>query len=239
MWYRALAFAALLLWPASSVAALAVDAASSSACTSCTSLTWSHTTSGTNRGLTVGGSYFDSDSAITGITYAGAAMTAVASSFADNGNYSAEHYALIAPATGANNVVITASVTMTELNGGAISFTDANQTTLVGTAVTAIGTSTTPSVAASSAANEIVVDNVIIAHNGTFSVGAGQTQRWNAIGGAGWSKYGGSTEPGGPTTTMSWTNSTSQDWAISAVSIKPVAVAAGVVPSLLLMGVGQ
>ncbi len=238
MWYRALAFAALLLWPASSFAALAVDAVSSSACTSCTSLTWSHTTSGSNRGLTVGGHYFDSDSAITGITYAAVGMTAVPSSFADNGDYSVEQYSLIAPATGANNVVISASATMTELNGGAISFTDANQTTLVGTAGTATGTSTTPSVTVSSAADEIVVDSVTIAHSGTFSVGAGQTQRWNAIS-AGWTKYAGSTEPGAATTPMSWNNSASQAWAISAVSVKPVAGAAPTASNRMVIGVGK
>lgn len=90
---------------------------------------------------------------------------------------------------------------------------------------TATGTSTTPSVIVSSAADQIVVDGLTIVHSGTLSVGASQTQRWNIIGGNGFLKSGGSTETGAASSTMSWSNSTSQDWALAAVPIKPVSTA--------------
>lgn len=237
MWYRALALLALCLWPASSFAALAIDAVSSASCSGCTSLTWAHTTSGTNRGLYAGASYFDSADTISGVTYNAIGMASIPGSLADTGNYSAEGFSLIAPDSGSNNVVITATATMTELSGGAVSFTDANQSAMVGTAATGSGTSTTPTVNVSSAAGEIVVDTLAIVHDGTLTVDASQTQRWNAIAG-GFTKYAGSTETGAPTTTMSWGNSTSQAWAISAVPIKE-APASSSVRGLMLLGVGQ
>lgn len=239
MWYRALVLSVLCLWPAISFGALAIDSTSSSGCFGCSSLSWSHTVSGSDRCLLVAPTRYDTFDALSTATYNAVSMTLVPSSGLTSGNHEVALYSLVAPATGANNVQITtAPGVVTELTGGAVSFTDCHQTTPVGTAATASGTSTTPSVNVSSAAAEIVIDNLSIVHSGTLTVGAGQTQRWNAIGAGGFAKYAGSTETGASTTTMSWSNSTSQAWAISAVPVKPVAAAASLVPMQTLLGVG-
>ena len=239
MWYRALALSALCLWPATSWAALAIDAVSSSACGACTSLSWSHTVSGSDTLLDVGTSGYDTTpDTITGVTYNAAPMTVVPSSSATNGGHTVAIYGLVAPATGTNTVVVSANGTMTDLGAGAVSFTGAHQTTPFGTANTATGSSTTPSVNVSSAADEIVMDTVNIIHNGTLTVDGSQTQRWNAISGSGFIKYGGSTETGSATTTMSWGNSTSQAWAIAAVPVKPSTGGATTGPPMLRLHLG-
>lgn len=238
MWLRALAFVALSLCAAPSWGALAIDAASSAGCGACTSLSWSHTVSGTNRLLVVGPSGYDTSDTVTGVTYNSVAMTVVPSSSTSTGNHTVSQYGLIAPATGTNTVLVSVTGQMTDIGAGAVSFTDAHQTTPFGTAATATGSSTTPSVNVSSAADQIVMDTLNIIHNGTLTVDGSQTQRWQGIGGFGFIKYAGSTEAGAGTTTMSWSNSTSQVWAIAAVPVKPVAVESNR-PTRTLLGVGQ
>jgi len=200
----------------------AVDSVSSFASNGAGPFTWAHTCSGSDRLLRVTTSHFDSSDTISSITYNGVALTAVPGGSTNNGQYYVTAYYLIAPDTGTHDIVVTVSGSVFDFGAGAISYTDAHQTTPLGTAVTATGTSTTPSVTVSSAADELVDDGLVIIHGGTLSVGAGQTQRWNAIATSGFIKYAGSTEGGAASTTMSWSNSSSQTWAIVAVPIKPV-----------------
>ena len=200
----------------------AVDSVSSFASNGAGPFTWAHTCSGSDRLLRVTTSHFDSSDTISSITYNGVALTAVPGGSTNNGQYYVTAYYLIAPDTGTHDIVVTVSGSVFDFGAGAISYTDAHQTTPLGTAVTATGTSTTPSVTVSSAADELVDDGLVIIHGGTLSVGAGQTQRWNAIASSGYIKYAGSTEGGAASTTMSWSNSSSQTWAIVAVPIKPV-----------------
>ena len=200
----------------------AVDSVSSFASNGAGPFTWAHTCSGSDRLLRVTTSHFDSSDTISSITYNGVALTAVPGGSTNNGQYYVTAYYLIAPDTGTHDIVVTVSGSVFDFGAGAISYTDAHQTTPLGTAVTATGTSTTPSVTVSSAADELVDDGLVIIHGGTLSVGAGQTQRWNAIASSGFIKYAGSTEGGAASTTMSWSNSSSQTWAIVAVPIKPV-----------------
>lgn len=91
-----------------------------------TSLTWSHTCSGTNRILWVG--LLDQSgggaSLITGVTYNGVAMTRVGTVLADRWT---TLWVLANPATGANNVVATAS-SSTVIGGASVSYTGAKQT---------------------------------------------------------------------------------------------------------------
>lgn len=207
--------------------ALAIDAISSTHGTG-SSLTFAHTCSGSNRLLIVWVSYFDSADTPTGATYNGVAMTAIPSSTAANGNYKIAGFYLIAPATGTNNVVVSFSGDMSDMGAGAVSLTDAHQTVPLGTAVTATGTNTTPSVTVSTSAGEIVVDGLVIVHGGTLTVDGSQTQRWNSIASNGFEKYAGSTETAsGASTAMSWGNSSSQAWAQGAVPVKPVSGGGG------------
>lgn len=199
----------------------AVDSVSSFSSNGAGPFTWAHTCSGSDRLLRVTTSHFDSSDIVTGVTYNGVALTAVPSGSTNNGQYYITAYYLVAPDTGTHDIVVTTTGSVFDFGAGAVSYTDVHQTIPLGTAVTATGTSTTPSVTVSSAADELVDDGLVIIHSGTLSVGAGQTQRWNAIAG-GFIKYAGSTEGGAASTTMSWSNSSSQAWAIVAVPIKPV-----------------
>ena len=201
----------------------AVDSVSSFAGNGVGPFTWAHTCSDTDRLLRVTVSHFDSSDAVTDITYNGVALTAVPGGATTNGQCWITAYYLIAPDTGTHDIVVTVAGNVFDLGAGAISYNDVHQTVPLGTAVTATGTGTTPTVDVSSAADELVDDGLVIIHDGTLSVGAGQTQRWNAIATFGFIKYAGSTEVGAASTTMSWSNSSSQTWAIVAVPIKPTA----------------
>lgn len=216
--------------------ALAVDAVSTASGSGTGPFSWSHTCSGSDRLLFVAVSHYHVSSTVSGVTYNSVAMTAVPSGSTNNGQFFVTLYYLIAPASGSNTVSVSTSAVY-DIGVAAISFTGGHQTTPIGTAVTATGSSTTPSVVASSAADEIVLDALTIVHSGTLSVGADQTSRWNAATGNAFIKMAGSTEPGVASTTMSWSNSTSQDWAIVTVPVKPVATGS-TIRQLCLTGVG-
>jgi len=107
---------------------IAFDAAAQSSNTGASSLTYSHTVTGSNTILFVGATMDDGDN-LTGITYGGAAMTLIDKI---SGGISANHYIylyyLINPSTGANNVVISRSTSTGFLGGFSTSYTGAKQT---------------------------------------------------------------------------------------------------------------
>lgn len=219
--------------------ALAVDAVTNASGSGAGPFTWSHTCAGSDRVLVVGISYYDSGDTVSAITYNSVAMTVVGSSTVSNGQCTVSLYRLIAPATGSNTVSVTFTGSVFDFKAGSISFTGADQTTPLGAANTATGSSTTPSVNITSATGEIVLDTIAIVHSGTLTVDGSQAEQWNGVGGFGFIKGGGSTEDGSTTTTMSWSNSSSQDWALTGVSVKPVAAAPSGVHQLCLTGVGN
>ena len=205
--------------------ALAIDAVSSSSDDgSPSSLTWSHTCTGSDRGLVVGVTWVQATT-ISSVTYNGVSMTsegAVTSTLSSS--LRLEQFSLIAPDTGANNIVVTFAAAVTGVIGGAVSYTGANQTDLTGTQVSVNnGVSSPATVDVSSASDEIVQDVVLKNSTDTITVGASQTQRWNVdIGTNGGHNGGGSTETGAATTTMSWTFS-GVVWIIAAIAVKPAA----------------
>ncbi len=86
-----------------------LDAVSSGRQNPGTSLTYSHTCSGSNRGLWVAVYAGSASDVITGVTYNGVAMTRVDAQAMPSSSGYAYLYRLIAPATGANNIVISSS----------------------------------------------------------------------------------------------------------------------------------
>lgn len=183
-------------------------------------VTFAHTCSGLNRVLIVGISQ-GSNTSVTSVTYAGTAMTSLGVP-ANNGNKAVvSMYYLAAPATGANNVVVTWTGNVNAIVGS-VSFTGVDQTTPVGTFAKATGTSTAPSVNVTSGNGQLVVDTVAVETNVALAVGAGQAQQWNASI-AGQVQGGGSTELGAATVTMSWSfPAPNKRWAIGGVAVKPV-----------------
>lgn len=125
---------------------IAFDASSSgSTGASANSLTYAHTTAGSDRILLVGVRVNgDPNDVITGITYSGIAMTRIAM-VARPGGSSIYLYYLIAPATSANNIIISCSA-VRDIIGVSASYTgtkqsaqpDASDTTLVDPAATSI-----------------------------------------------------------------------------------------------------
>jgi hypothetical protein len=109
-----------------------------------------------------------------------------------------------------------------ENSWGVVDFSGVNQSTPLGTLATANGTNSTPSVAVTSATDELVIDFMYSGYI-NITAGADQTIVWehdntdNTSGGS-------STEPGTTSVTMSWTlANTGWDtrWLIGAVPVKP------------------
>ncbi len=199
------------------------------------SLTFSHTVStGFNRLLMVGISTGNTNnngtsaSIVSTVTYGGTPMTLVGSVNA-GGHVRTFMYALVNPAVGTANIVITTSSSR-PITAGATSFTGVNQTTPYGTfysnsTTSSVSTATVSGI--SSASNELVYDVVAVDMDGgdplTLSPGSGQTARWNTPGVKNTRRVhgAGSTKVGSANTTMSWTWSGGQQYAMGAVSLKP------------------
>ena len=212
-----------------SIATIAFDAASSSNLgDNVTNLTWAHTVTalGSNRILVVGVSIRGTN-AVSTVTYAGTPLTLVgAQNETTNDNARVEIWQIVAPATGANNIVVDFGVgNNTRFVVGAVSLTGVDQTTPIDAAFAGdFGNSLTPTVAITTVTNNAWVIDTLAARNAPVAtVGADQTQRWNTsiatrITGAGSTE--GPKTPAG-TVTMSWTLSVARDWAIGAVAIRP------------------
>lgn len=199
--------------------------AASTAFADATSVSWSHTVSGSDRLLIMGISTSDQAS-VTGMTYAGTSLTNILATLTSV-NVRVQSRSLVAPATGTNTATITIDIDR-RITGRAHSYTGVHQTTPLGTVATATGTSTAPSVAVSGTTDDLVEDEM--GWNSeelgtTASVGPGQTQRTNNNDSPE-ERGASSTEPGAASVTMSWTLSASRNWAIIGVAVKPSVVAA-------------
>lgn len=105
--------------------AIAFDLATGSSTGAASSLTFSHTCTGSNLMLFVGVYCNITTETITGVTYNGVAMTQITKNV-NSSNSNLYLYALAGPATGANNVVISSSAS-TSIGGVAMSYTGVNQ----------------------------------------------------------------------------------------------------------------
>jgi hypothetical protein len=180
------------------------------------SLTWSHTCTGSDRFLWVGVSQGISQTeTVTGVTYNDVPMTSAGTLLATYMRVSA--YYLAAPDEGAHDVEVTLSGAEDDLIGGAVSLTGVHQTVPIGTPVTNEGTATPATVDVSSATGEWIIDAVAVQFQGLT---ANQTPRWN-VNGANFGSGGGQTAPGAASVTMSWALGDSTNWAILAVAVKP------------------
>ena len=93
---------------------------------SATSLTYAHTCTGSNLILFVGFSTYDAAEVVTTVTYNGVAMTQANKKASAAGDRWSYLYYLIAPATGANNIVISRS-NSGSINSCSTSYTGAKQ----------------------------------------------------------------------------------------------------------------
>lgn len=198
-----------------------------------TSLTFSHTCSGSDRILYV--MAFTRNDTTTGVTYNGVSMTQVGTTITESSDrYSI--WQLIAPATGANNVVITGGGSTSLVIGCSQSYTGAKQssqpdnTTQQGPTTTATLTSTLTTVAD----NSWTALFARASGDGATSAGTGTTQRSNTSGLVQGYDSNGAITPAASTSLQ--TTQSSQPTTHFMVSIAPSV--ATTTRRLLLLGVG-
>jgi hypothetical protein len=193
-----------------------VDAVTTSISAS-SSMTISHTVSGTDRLLVVAISQGNVNSPVASLTYGGTPLTLLGTESA--GPPRIEMWYLLAPPVGTADVEVTFSGTPSDGSVvGVTNLTNVNQTTPFRPFVSNAGNGTA-SVDVTSAEGELVIDVIAKDNAVAPAVGSGQTQRWNnAFSNSAFGAL--STRPGAKNVTMSWWSA--DDWAIGAVSVKPL-----------------
>lgn len=141
-----------------------------------TSLTYSHTCTGSNLILWVGTAQNVDNGTdhITGVTYNSVAMSAKGNTNSNGGSHRSKLWVLLGPATGANNIVITSNNT-TGITGLAVSYTGVKQSQTIpeGSLNNNTGTSITSSVTT-------VVNNSAVIMLASNNVGVSHTAGTNA-----------------------------------------------------------
>ena len=242
-----------LVLPKTAEAAIAFDAASNANNINITSLTWSHTTTGTNLLLVVGTfakDGTDADRPVSDVTYGGVSLTKVREDDDTTINHTSGLWYLVNPATGANDVVVSfAGGTLQVGIAGAMTFTGVKQTSPLdasngGVQANAASISTTVTTVSDNAMVAASVNKVGSSPTSN-DAGAGITERWDvdvteASGNVSSGGHAGPKSPAGDQA-MSWSQSvgTTHDWAISAASFAPASEgAAATEPSSLVIQKG-
>jgi hypothetical protein len=206
----------------SSSANIQFDATSGGEGNGVASITFSHTCSGADRILLVGIFHNGPADHVQSVTYNGVPLTRLANTNVSNA-FEHELWYLVAPATGANAIVVTHNAIPADLIACAVSYTGVHQSTPFGTAVTGSGTSSAPGVSVSSANGEVVVDT-LGAYKGDATdpvVDASQTLRGHMEGFPDVTYHSfHSSEAGASSVTMSWAT-TCDFWALIGVPLKP------------------
>ena len=182
-------------------------------------LSWTHTTSGTNRYLiVVVGQLNDGGTGDpTAVTFDGVDMTAATPLWTSvRFSYRSTAYGLIAPAIGAATVAITVNNSNNNV-AGAISCSGVDQSIPVGTAVTADAFSSLISVTATTASGEYVIDGGVMNKTG-LTVGADQDEEINRDNNG--ASLVMSTQDGVDGGVMTWVTPEGH-WATGAIPIKP------------------
>jgi len=211
--------------------AIALDAVARSSTGAAATFSWTHTVAGADRIIVVAVAIRNTGSqTVTGVTYAGVAMTKTDGAAADmthvnTTNIRVEMWKLVAPVTGSNSVVVTLSASASAACVSS-SWTDVHQTVPLGTWAEAASTNAAPTVTVSAAANDVVVDVLGNLNNALPTVGAGQTLLRENPTGVSIPHVAHSQEAGAASVVMSWTLSASDTWATGGVALKPTAGAA-------------
>ncbi|MEK7952019.1 SdrD B-like domain-containing protein [Luteolibacter soli] len=198
------------------------------------SVSMSHTVSGTNRLLLVAVNYEDDSTAgmtINTVTFNGVALTRV-SRVPSSQEAVAELWSLVNPPAVTANVVVnmTAFSSADALHLAATTFTGVNQTTPLGTVVTAAAATTPMTITAGGATGDLVFVTGAVDDSRTATpTGTAATAIWNANAGGtgdGVRSVGSSRAGDGNSAAFAWTLSAADGWGAIAVPIKP-AVASG------------
>jgi len=210
--------------------AIAFDAQSSSGgYASATSISWSHTCTGANRVLIVGarGTGAASD-VITGVTYAGVALTKVGSSYKGSSDRWVSLWRLVGPATGANTITISGS-NSDILMGSSASYTGAGFVSTTTTNHTAASAASVSTSYTTQAANAWVVATV--GNNGNETPEAGESTAVRGSIGAGVCLADSNAAVSSPSSRTLVITGSSAAWATVAAAIYEVGNSPSVSPS--------
>ena len=247
-------FLMVLLFVATVASAqVAVDATTNSRTTYNTSgshsLTFAHTTANTaNRVLLVGVSMNISavtGTTVTGITYAGTALSLVGAHNDAGNTRRVEIWSLLAPTNGNNNVIVTVNlptVGTVAIVAGATTFTGVDQTVPLGTFVSADGANGGNSqLDVPSVINGMLLDTLATGGTQTVTVSGPQVSQWNRnTGGSGTDVTGvGSSRTGAPNVPISETFNGTSNWSLGAISINPSTADIGVTTSVSAVSLGN
>lgn len=215
--------------------AIALDATNSGQNDGASSITVALTVSGSNRLLVVkthaecNGT--PTNRPVTGITYNSVALTqatAISYTTAGSEDDTVEIWYLVAPATGANNCVVTFTGALDGCVVGVESYTGVSQTSPLDATATAATTAVGPATVNITT----TTDNVVLvgaAHDissgGTLTANSGQTENYNVSNSGQLRAAGGYEVVGGAGVyTESWTTTSgTRDWMIAVAAFKPVA----------------
>lgn len=191
-----------------------------------TILSWSHAVgAGSNRILVVTASFDASGVSIAEVTYGSVPMTKLDD--VANGTLRTELWYILNPPVGNATVQVTFSAAVSSAVCASRSYFGVDQSAPFNTWTAATGTGTAISVPGiPTAPGELVIDTVVKPGSNVLTAGPQQTEEYkedNWAGGGSPVTYGAGSRklPTSGTTSMSWTNPSSQPWAAGAVSMKP------------------
>lgn len=190
------------------------------------SYSWSHVTAWQNRYLTVGVGMLSLAQTVTGITYAGAAMSFLGAKNSVSGAARIELWGLANPSLGSNTIAVTLSGSIASA-AGAVSFCGVNQTSSTESFNSAQATNVgaaDATVNVTTVANYDWIIDVVATSDTAITVGSGQTSQVNVTGAGGSAAMATfpNENPAG-TVAMYWTNvGALATWSIGAIGIRPV-----------------
>lgn len=230
-----LSLVVVLLWAIGASAQVAVDATSTSAAVTANSVTWAHTVTGANPYLLIGCSVLTSET-VTGITYNSVAATSIDSGLNAADGKTLAVYGLVAPTTGANNIVASFSGSTGSKRCFGASATGVAQTGSLGTKVKDfyVSVDTGHNHDTTSQTSGMVFDFMLIRDSATnIAVAAGQTQQAKITNLVAMTMIY-STKPGAATTNTGYTWDVAfSEWVHITVPLVPAA-AGSAAPLLLL-----
>ena len=194
-------------------------------------ISWSHTVgNGTNRFLAVCTQARDTvagDVAVTAVIANGFPLTKVRADLRTNGGsaFGTELWHLANPGIGPYTITVTWAGALASYGvGSATSYFGVNQVTPVDAQAGNGGIGATLSTAITTVTNHALITDCAIAQSDPLTIGAGQTSRVNrtttgTVDAVSVSTINDKTPAGAET--MDWTQLGSQNWAISAVSLRP------------------
>ncbi len=233
-------------------AQVAVDSSTNSSATlngTAATLTFTHTTAGTNRLMLVAVSINITNgptASVTSVTWNGTALARLGFHNDAANTRRVEMWYLLNPATGTTrNIVVTVNTTSVQegVVAAATTFTGVDQTVPLGTFVSADGANGgAAAMDVPSVINGMILDAVAVDGTQGITVPGPQTSRWNVTRGANTNPgvtAAGSTRTGAPSVPIAENFTGTSNWSYGAVSINPSTADIAVSTSVSAVALGQ